>query len=364
MIRKALVAGFIVLALSGCTGVVPFYSATDTLLEPCASASFWGVFWSPTGDQIASLVYASGQEAQIMVMNPDGSHMRAVGNTVPGGKDYLSWSPDGQSLAFSSRNRNNFNLYSANLQTGVLRQLTARNQNDVMSSWSADSQQIAYVSLDGRADPGHRIYVAEADGTGERLLAAGSALVNELAWSPDGKQIGYSAGAGAGMLTVISPDGGSPVVISDGQGDDQALAWSPDSQWIAFLSYRNWGTGVYAVRADGSHLKRLSASIDSNARPMWVDAEHVAYLSPRPANHLMVANVQTGEVTQITDYTVDGFFNPPSWSPDGLLSAVVAYDHSNPAMATTEIFIVNRFSGARTRITDNPGKYTCIRLPH
>lgn len=50
----------------------------------------------------------------------------------------------------------------------------------------------------------------------------------------------------------------------------QYATWSPDDQWIGFLRATTTQTDVYAMRPDGSELKRLAVDIDNNIPPNWV----------------------------------------------------------------------------------------------
>ncbi len=363
MARKLLWIAALAIALSGCAGAGSLRTAAQSLRQPCPGIAYWGVYWSPDGNKLALLLYLRGQEPQMALMNPDGSGFTSLAAAIPGAKADLRWSPDSRQIAFTSRYPNNIEVYTVNVADGTTRQLTHRPQNDVLPTWSADGKQLAYVSLDGRADPGNRIYVIGEDGRGEKLLHAGSGLVNALAWSPDGRRIAYSEGTGNGAIYTISPDGGQPTRVTDGSGDDRALAWSPDSRRIALMSYRGQENGLYAINVDGSGFRRLTANVDGEAMSVWADAQHVAYLTARPENHLVLIDVDSLEATELTRVMVDGYFNPPTWSPDGSQVALVAYSHINPAMASMEVFVMSRSGGRMAQITDNPGKYTCLSWP-
>jgi TolB protein len=180
--------------------------------------------------------------------------------------------------------------------------------------WSPDGRKIAFVrsirdrsvTIEGVPHPGRLLrqetYVMNADGSGQRLLARGSAP----AWSPDGRKIALrSARDGNGEVYVVNvdgsglrrltrnpgPDGGpfwSPngrklffegrgdihVMNTDGSGqrnltrnpapprdaNDYAPRLSPDGRKIAFVSKRDGTQQIYVMNADGSGLRRLTRS--------------------------------------------------------------------------------------------------------
>ncbi len=46
--------------------------------------------------------------------------------------------------------------------------------------------------------------------------------------------------------------------------------WSPDERWIGFLHVTIHQADVYAIRPDGSQLRRLAQDIDNGIPPNWV----------------------------------------------------------------------------------------------
>ena len=102
---------------------------------------------------------------------------RAVRRVTSGpGSDFEpAWSPDGATLVFARRHKgsDNYDIYTLELQTGLLRRLTNDPAEDSDPTWSPDGSQIAFVSdRDGDYD----IYVMKSDGTGEANLSDNDAL--------------------------------------------------------------------------------------------------------------------------------------------------------------------------------------------
>lgn len=103
--------------------------------------------------------------------------------------EFVDVSPDGRSLAFSPDRLGNQDLWSLDLDTGALTQLTSDQAAEWAPRWSRDGQWIAfYASRTGERE----IYVMAADRPGDvRQLTSSPGLDATPDWSPDGRWIAY-----------------------------------------------------------------------------------------------------------------------------------------------------------------------------
>lgn len=127
--------------------------------------------WSPDGRQIAYHSWRAGNR-DIYVVAADGREPRAV-TGYPGHEMYPAWSPDGQELLFISDRNKRWELHAIRRGTNegwsAPRQITT--DFGYNGRWSPDGRTVAYVSLTDTT-----LHVANADGTGARLLFDGHAL--------------------------------------------------------------------------------------------------------------------------------------------------------------------------------------------
>ncbi len=249
---------------------------------------------------------------QLCIINADGTGQRRITTDDEARHFYPSFSPDGQSVLFSSDMGRDgyFQLFEQNLATG---ELTPFGQTGIAPEVSPDNQYIAFTQGNGKNDT---VWVMERDGQNPRMVydygwdptwspdgqsllfatlinnetqlatirldGSGFRQVTRLPllrgrsdWSADGQyMITYSGNSWQRELFLFSPDGSNPRQITPAGGNSQGPSFSPDSQWVAFTSYfdlyRNVnGCEIYIMRVDGSDLRRLTDNNYCDWQPRW-----------------------------------------------------------------------------------------------
>jgi len=104
-----------------------------------------------------------------------------------------------------------------------------------------------------------------------------------------------------------------------------APAWSPDGREIAFASDRDGGLGIYVMRADGSHTRRLSPRSVEDSSPTWSpDARWIAFTRGKN-DRLYVMRADGRNVRPLTS-SPGARDTDPAWSPDGTRIAFVRHE--------------------------------------
>jgi len=218
---------------------------------------------------------------------------------------FPSWSPDGTSIAFSTRTAS----YLLNVESGDLQQRPYAGQ----SIWSPDGTRFVYVDwVGGDAE----IFVMNVDGGNARQLTHNDCGDFEPVWLPDGEHIGWSSAAsGSGDIYVMRSDGSDIVQISDTAADNVYPHWSPDGSRIAFCSNRTGNWEIYAMNADGTGVEQLTFTDAFNGAPKWSpDGTRIAFESDRDGDsEIYVMNADGSDVRQLTDN--DATERHPSWRP-------------------------------------------------
>jgi Tol biopolymer transport system component len=248
------------------------------------------------------------------------------------------------------------------------------------------------------------LYVADADGGGERRLLARPGFDYHAAFAPNGRSVVFTserAGRGQADLWMADLGGGGLRRLTSHPAVDDAGAVSPDGGRVAFVSTREGGrANVWTLDLHTGRTTNLTGRLpaqgdpalpDGFFRPAWSpDGRRLAFSSDRNTpwrGHPCSAQARVscsgaGEgwehVQALSLYVIgaDGrggrllaareghALGSPSWSPDG--RRVVFYEmpvaHSwyaripmLAALAQSQIVSVDVATGERAQHTDGPG---------
>ena len=207
--------------------------------------------WSPSGDEIA---FARTQRepsgsAWRIVESGSGIYVRGRGQSggerklIAGATTSLDWSRDGQ-LVFERPvpDDHEGDLFIANADGTGERHLTA----GASPRWSPDGSRIAFTR-DGQ------IFVVNEDGSGLARIAAGYGV----AWSPDGTRL---AVASSNAVEFVDADGRPAGRLPRVSGYPSDLDWSPDGSRIAFSESSDEypRTDIHITRLDGRGRRTLA----------------------------------------------------------------------------------------------------------
>jgi Tol biopolymer transport system component/DNA-binding winged helix-turn-helix (wHTH) protein len=128
----------------------------------------------------------------------------------------------------------------------------------------------------------HQLFVAAADGTGERLLANAPGHIFCPRWSPDGSRIRYTVSDPRSRVAIweIKPDGGNlhpldfnwPGGPMEGYGD-----WTADGRYYVFTSQRGGISNLWAIEDKVDWLHR------ARPQPVQLTAGPIQYFRPLPS---------------------------------------------------------------------------------
>ena len=238
-------------------------------------------------------------------------------------------------------------LYIANADGAGERPLFGTSGFDYNASFSSDGQWIVFTSEragSGQAD----IYRVRPDGSGLERLTNDPDLDDQAAMSPDGGHVAFVSTRGSHTANIWILDlktrrarnmtGGQTRAGAAGAGTLNGFfrpSWSPDGTWIAFTSDRNFPFKPHVEPAPGwEHPQELSIYV------MQPDGRGLRRLTP--------AGVTAGS---------------PRWSPDG--KRIVFYELPTALTFAARVFAQNRVTsqivsmdvatGARTEHTSGPG---------
>ena len=298
----------------------PLSTSTPTLI-PTLSGS---------GGGIIAFTSRENNEWQIYIVNDDSSGKRKVTVNVRGGYE-PNWSPDGTKIVYQYDG-----IWIADLASGEITRIPLSraanhlpNEYLVKPAWSPDGEWIAFLNENGTQGD---IYLIRPDGTDLRRLTKSNDISRDgnLVWSPDGKQLAYSAYLNENIeIYVMDLEDALQGAIASQQlthspafTRNLVTSWSPDGSRLAFSSDRDGNTEIYLMNVDGSNVVRLTNNPASDTEPGWSpDDKLIAFSSDRDGNiEIYIMDVEktlqsAGEanVRRLTIHPGDD--TGPAWRP-------------------------------------------------
>ena len=236
----------------------PDGSAQTLVTSPSAIPPSSEPTWSPDGMKIAYVAFFGN--AEIFVMNADGSGQTNLTNTMNEAERNPTWSVTGK-IAYERAGQ----IWMMDANGSNQMQFPGISQpTPTAPAWSPDGSKLAFAS-------GGEIYVINSDGMGAHPVTNNPAVDRDPSWSPDGSKLVFSRGGSS--IFVINPDGMNEQNLSQGS-DDREPVWSSDGTKIAFVRKATTVNGIYLMDVTGANQVRVIADQqmslgNENNTPAW-----------------------------------------------------------------------------------------------
>lgn len=255
---------------------------------------------SPDG---RTMVFQSNRMGRVALFfaDADGSNLRPF--IDPGNDPAsANWSPDGRSITYSALLDGDPEIFIVDVATKAIRRLTSIKGDDSHPIFSSDGERIFFSSNRHTPDISipwgrqwHDTFSMRLDGSDMSQHSDCRTVCTYPAPSPDGKRLAYrkltaepglqwdlSAMPLNSEIYVADVDGSNERLLAGGPAFDGWPAWSPDGHWIAFASNRAGprGTGhVWLVNPDGGEPTPLTMDDASHVQPRWSHDSRKIYVS-------------------------------------------------------------------------------------
>jgi dipeptidyl aminopeptidase/acylaminoacyl peptidase len=295
-----------------------------------------GARWSPDGTRIAYVHDGEPSGSQIFVRWLDAAGATTQITRLERAPSDITWSPDGQWIAFIS------SVEARAAFAGV--NLPARPQD---ARWTAEPKIVERASYrrdrSGYIDTGWtHVFIVPADGGTPRQLTDGNWNHSGIAWSPDGTEIYFSANRSPDFdrpehwqeseIYAVDVSTGRIRRLTTRKGPDGNPAPSPDGRLIAYTgddahrdTYRN--QKLYIMNRDGSGARQIAVNFDQQPAGLrWAPDGSGLYMNVRTAGY---ANVYFAALSGTVRAVTEGkhLLQLHSFARDGMAVGTLATAH-------------------------------------
>lgn len=176
------------------------------------------------------------------------------------------------SLAYSTRERGQTDIWVVNVGSRTPLRLTNSPADERDPAWSPDGRRLAYAS---NQDGNWEIYVYDLASGATTRLTYDLSFQAAPSWSPDGLWLAYESYQGGNLDIYVAPvDGSQPAQrVTSHAAPDFAPAWSPDGRRIAFVSLRDGNADIYIFSLDNpsdeASINLTGTPTRQEDRPRW-----------------------------------------------------------------------------------------------
>jgi len=267
--------------------------------------------WSPDGNWIA---YTGGAEDKrgLTVAHLDGSgatflaKITGTNSPLPGQGDNVSWSPDSKTIAFVSAVPGPETQEASGDPMVITRYLYKPTASEGMTHFN-DNRRLHLFSIDLASKQ-------------IRQLTNGNYDEHSIDWSPDGRELLFESNREPNSDEFFNYDVFALNVADDTirritatESCEYAPHWSPDGKMIAFLGTKRGltdrettmeDTHAWIMNADGTHRREIGSLIDQRQHGLhWSPNGDAVYFtfSERGSSHLARIPVEGQPQTLIAD---------------------------------------------------------------
>jgi len=217
------------------------------------------ITWSPDGERLAFVAGSQGHDRLYVVNSNNGDVIKRL--DLPCDQlSYPAWSPVSDTLVVLGLKSGRSDLWIVNAETGRYGRLTDDAWDEKEPTWSPDGRRITFASdrlapvvlhpmpvKDGYGRYG--IYEFDLETRETSLLLDTSGDDHGPAWSPDGRRLVFITDRnGSPNLSLFDPADSTITQLTDLTGGVQSVSWSRQNDRLVFSAFDRGGWDIFAVQ--------------------------------------------------------------------------------------------------------------------
>jgi Tol biopolymer transport system component/DNA-binding winged helix-turn-helix (wHTH) protein len=267
-----------------------------------------------------------GSTSTLWLMPVQGGQPQRLGDMVSG---EAIWHPDGKHIVFAREKE----LWIVGIDGADAKRLVALPGGPNWLAWSPDGERmrLSLTEENGRTS----LWEMQQDGTNLHRLIAGSAIEEQCCgeWTPDGRYFIFTGGnKNAWNLWALREPGFGlrraplgPFQLTEWPGGLFGASVSPDGESVLFYGGRNRSQ---IQRFDIKSKRLIPLTSEGYSQPDFsLDGRWIVYADMN-VDALWKMDTQSGKKVQLGPVGFSVTF--PRWSPDGRQLAMTASDHGAP----------------------------------
>lgn len=284
-----------------------------------------------------------------------------------------TWSPDGKKILFSADKSGNMDLYTLELSTKTVTQLTNTDEDENQGSWVADGTKIAFLKqgLRNTLGVGTMLNIMDLKTGLVKKVHKPMFLPGQPTWSPNGKYVmmaaldAYSSKYREGVskfLLVNAKSGESVSTTTPFPHQTMAMRyrngpiWSPDGTKLAYV--KDALLWVIDVNGDGQFVGQPRAlSTELAEAPTWTgDSKSIVYLATDKLRQVNIADASKKDIPLDLTWTIT------KSQEKTVIHAGKLFDGKNEKLLTNVDIIIenNRITAIQPHQNSYPANYKKI----
>ncbi len=336
--------------------VVPFTSLPGKQVSPT---------FSPDGNHIA-FAWNEGEDANHqydLYVKSIGSERLLRLTHHPSRWMSPAWSPDGSVIAFVRQTEQLAGIFIIPALGGSERSIVSEHLTVggiIEISWSPDGQELAYSAYGEGGMP--RVFVVSVQTLSARPLSPAPEChaAMEPAFSPDGKQLALACLSSSAVYTiyVVSQPDGPVRALASVLGDPQGLTWASDGSRLIFSNDPGDGGELWQLTLDG-RLEQLPFGEDGSAPVISARSGRMAYVRGRLTVDIWRVDLAAAHPEDSAEKLIYSTRTQsiPRYSPDG---KHIAFQSNRSG--SVEIWMTDAQGADPDRLTSFNGPFTSA--PH